>query len=61
MSLVLDARTARRAAVAAQLLSAPRPASVLEAIRWLGGAWLGAKDVAYGRALPSAWRRALLA
>lgn len=23
--------------------------------------WLGAKDVAYGRALPSAWRRALLA
>lgn len=34
--IVLDARTARRAAVTAQLLSAPRPTSVLETVRWLG-------------------------
>lgn len=35
-SLHLDLATARRAAVTAQLLSAPRPTSVLETVRWLG-------------------------
>jgi len=34
--LVLDARRARRLAVVGQLLSAPRPTSILETVRWLG-------------------------
>ena len=63
----IDPTFDRAAASSTSAPSTPSPEPPVSAgpavARTIGelASWLGAKDVAYGRALPSAWRRALLA